>query len=89
VVTVSFDSAKDEAAVWEVLHSKQALGENLRSRYGASPQSFEAFQAGDGALPLLKLYDRQGHLAKTFGIGGDAPPEAEAIDRAVEALLAK
>ena len=89
VVTVSFDSPEDMAMVRQALQSKQALSENLLSRYGASPQSVEAFQAGDGALPFLKLYDRQGRLAKTFGLGGDDPPEPQAIDRAVEALLAR
>jgi thiol-disulfide isomerase/thioredoxin len=87
VVTVSFDASNNEAAVREILRSKQALTENLLSRYGASPQSVEAFEAGDGALPVLKLYDRQGHLAKSFG--SDNPPEPKAIDQAVEALLAR
>jgi thiol-disulfide isomerase/thioredoxin len=88
VVTVSFDSPQSETMVRGALQSNQAASENLLSRYGGSPQSVEAFQAGEGAIPFLKLYDRQGHLAKTFGLGGDGPPEPQAIDRAVESLLA-
>jgi thiol-disulfide isomerase/thioredoxin len=89
VVTVSFDSLRDEAAVLDVLRSRRAATENLLSRYGASPHSTEAFEAGDGALPYLKLYDRHGKLSKTFGLGASEPADPKVLDQAVESLLAQ
>ena len=86
VVTVSFDSPQREAIVLDALQRAQANTENLLSRYGAGVQSVESFEAGEGALPYLKLFDRQGKLVRTFGLGGDQP-EPDVIDRAVESLM--
>ena len=90
VVTVSFDAADSEAAVRELLRAQRAYDpnvDNLLSRYGAGTRSVEAFAAGEGALPYLKLYDRRGRLRGDFGDG--RPIDLHAVERAVEALLAE
>ena len=45
----------------------------------------EAFGIRGGAIPFLKLYDRQGNLRKVFG--GDQPINPDDVDRAVKELL--
>lgn len=91
VVTVSFDAADNEPAVRELLRARQADGpnvDNLLSRYGASARSVEAFAAGEGALPYMKLFDRRGRLRSEFG-GDGRPVDLHAVQRAVDALLAE
>ena len=86
VVAVSIDDAADEAAVRETLAESGASGEQYLASYGVGPAAFEAFGIDDGALPHLKLYDREGRLHRAICSGGK-PLDKAAIDAAVEDLL--
>jgi len=86
VISVSMDDVDSREAVLAFLRDRRAAPENFISRYGLGSEGFEAFDIGDGALPHLKLYDRDGRLQKTFSSGG-GPLDPEAIDRAVEELV--
>ncbi|NMC19629.1 MAG: hypothetical protein GYA33_04345, partial [Thermogutta sp.] len=59
----------------------------LISKYGISSDSVEKFGIADGAVPHLKLLDRDGKIIETFGAGG-SPPAPENIDAAIERALA-
>jgi thiol-disulfide isomerase/thioredoxin len=86
VMTVSLDDLDTEADVLGFLNANNARTANFLSRYGTGTQSIEAFQVGQGAIPYLKLYDRQGKLHKIFGLGGeDVDPQR--IEDAVKQLL--
>lgn len=86
VVAVSIDDAADEAAVRKTLIESGASGEQYLAAYGVGPAAFEAFDIGDGALPHLKLYDREGRLHRAISSAGK-PIEQFTIDAEVEALL--
>jgi thiol-disulfide isomerase/thioredoxin len=86
VVSVSLDDPDREPAVLQFLVSQRAEFANCISRYGTSPKSMEAFGISDGSLPLLKLYDREGNLSRTFNAGEF---KAADVDRAVQELLAR
>ncbi len=69
VVTLSFDDSNmsDRAAKVLVEAGAGTNGvTNLQSRFGASPESMDAFAISSGALPAYKLYDRKGTLRRTF-----------------------
>lgn len=85
VLPVSFDDPDALAAVERVLQTKGVVGESYLSRYGGGTQSAEAFRLENGALPLLRIYDRNGSLRHTFG--GGEPFEPDEIDRSLEKLL--
>lgn len=85
VIAVSFDLPEDEAAVRSFLAEKGATFQNLLSTYGVSPKAPDAFEIRNGALPFLKIYDRNGQLWKTFG--GGEPFSPGDVDRAVEQIL--
>ena len=92
VVTVSCDDPSESERVAEFLRSQGAGGvTNLISRYGASPQSMEAFEIASGAVPHYKLFDRAGNLRRTFGVDPVAKRQftVEEIDAAIEQLLAE
>lgn len=59
----------------------------LVCRYGVSSEAFEKFAIDGGALPYLRLYDRQGQLRTSFGVAGLAP-HVERIDQEIRNLLA-
>lgn len=90
VVTVAIEDISDPLKVDQV---KGVLlkhgGEQVRalvSRYGIGEESFTKFEIASGALPCLKLYDRQGKLAVTFGLDAEKP-EAQRIEAEVQRLL--
>lgn len=86
VMTVSLDNPASEADVLQFLTAQRAEIPNFISRYGTGSRSVEAFQVGEGAIPYLKLYDRQGNLHKIFGMGGeDLDPSR--IEAAIKQLL--
>lgn len=58
----------------------------LVCRYGVSSEAFEKFAIDGGALPYLRLYDRQGQLRTSFGVAG-LPPYPERIDQEIRNLL--
>jgi len=86
VIAVSMDDTDNQEAALRFLRNRQAKSENYISQYGLGSEGFTAFDITDGALPHLKLYDRDGRLQETFASGGQ-PLEPEQIDRAVEELL--
>jgi thiol-disulfide isomerase/thioredoxin len=89
VVSLSMDDPERQAAVEEFLARQDAAVtemEHFISRDGAGPQPFGDYQITGGALPHLKLYDRQGKLRKLFG-GDGGPIDPRQVDRAVEGLL--
>lgn len=87
VISLSLDDPASRAAVLSVLRSKGAIGENFISAYGAGTRSVEAFQVGEGALPMLKLFGRDGQLAASFGGDGD-PIDPAKVRQTAQRLLA-
>ena len=86
VISVSMDETGKQEAVLHFLRDRGATFENFISRYGVGSEGFEAFDIADGALPHLKIYDRNGRLQKTFASGGQSLAP-EQIDLAVADLL--
>jgi thiol-disulfide isomerase/thioredoxin len=86
VISVSMDDVENRGAVFRFLQDRHATFENFISQYGIGSEGFAAFDIQDGALPHLKLYDREGRLKKSFASGG-RPLDAEQIERAVAEIL--
>ncbi len=86
VISVSMDDAANRDAVLRFLRGHRATFENFISRYGVGSEGFDAFDVSDGALPHLKIYDRNGRLRRTFTSGGQTLAPAT-IDAAVGELL--
>jgi thiol-disulfide isomerase/thioredoxin len=86
VITVSLDDPGNGPAVRKFLAQHGATTENFFSRYGVSPAAFTAFGIDDGALPHVRIYDRQGKLQRSFQSGGKTI-DAKEIERTVEKLL--
>ena len=86
VISVSIDDTEKREDVLQFLRNHQAESENFISQYGLGAEGFEAFNIGDGALPHLKLYDRDGRLQKTFA-SGSQPLDPEQVELAVADLL--
>jgi thiol-disulfide isomerase/thioredoxin len=85
VAGVSLDDTDDEPVVRRFLREKSADFPNFISRFGPSSQSAETFDITGGAIPYLRVYDRQGNLLKT--LGGDKPVDPQEIDRVVEEAM--
>jgi len=86
VITVSLDDPDNRPAVQKFLVQNAATTKNFLSPYGVGPAAFSAFGIEDGALPHVRIYDRQGKLHRTFQSGGKTI-NAQKIDEAVEKLL--
>ena len=86
VITVSLDDPDNRPAVRKFLGQSGATTENYLAVYGVGPAAFTAFGIDDGALPHVRLYDRQGKLHKTFASGGKAI-DPERVERAVEEMM--
>ena len=86
VISVSMDETERQEAVLHFLRDRGATFENFISSYGVGSEGFEAFDVTDGALPHLKLYDRNGRLQKSFASGGESLAP-EPIESAVNELL--
>jgi thiol-disulfide isomerase/thioredoxin len=87
VITMSLDDPDQHAAVNKALVKAGATAtENYLSPYGVGPAAFSAYAIDQGALPLLRLYDRNGQLRKTLSVA-KKPIAPEEIDRAVESLV--
>ncbi|MFZ1935778.1 MAG: TlpA disulfide reductase family protein [Thermoguttaceae bacterium] len=86
VISVSMDDTENQTAVLRFLRGRGARFENFISQYGLGSEGFDAFDINDGALPHLKLYDRDGRLWKTFA-SGSRPLAPEEIVLAVDELL--
>ena len=91
VIGVSMDDEDAHEEVAKFLGEQQAPFDNLRSKSGASDESFEAFEVPGGTLPCLRLFDREGQVVKTFAIDIDADKQFtdEDVAEAVKAALAK
>lgn len=89
VILVAINDPKEQAEdVKAVLERNQASGVvNLICRYGIGPEAVESFEIDDGALPHLRLYDREGRLQAKFGVSAIAP-DPKRIEAEVERLLA-
>lgn len=85
VITVSLDEPEERLAVLKFLVDRRAATENYLAPYGASSAAVSAFGIDGGTLPHVRLYDRQGRLARSFS--GDI--RADEVRRAVEDLLGK
>jgi thiol-disulfide isomerase/thioredoxin len=86
VITISLDDPDNEPAVRKFLAGSKTTTENFLSPYGVGPAAFTAFGIEDGALPHVRIYDRQGKLQRTFQSGGKGIDVKE-IERTVEKLL--
>jgi thiol-disulfide isomerase/thioredoxin len=86
VITVSLDETADERIVRNVLAKNRLTGDNLLSTYGVGSAAFRSFKITNGALPHLRLYDRQGNLRYTFA-SGSQNIDAEEVERAVEKMF--
>ena len=86
VITISLDDPDNRPAVRKFLSRSAATTENFLSPYGVGPAAFSAFGIDDGALPHMRIYDRQGKLHKTFHSGGKMIDPNE-IARTVRKLL--
>jgi thiol-disulfide isomerase/thioredoxin len=85
VVTISMDALEQQSQAINFLRSQNATTENFIVGNGDGPQPYADFEIDGGAIPHVKLYDRQGHLRDKFiGSGEEAK---QRTDRAVEALL--
>lgn len=91
VIGVSMDDDEAHEDVVKFLAEQQATFDNLRSKSGASDESFEAFDVPGGTLPCLRLFDREGKVIKTFAIDVDADKQFtdDDVAEAVKAALAK
>lgn len=91
VIGVSLDDEDAHEDVVKFLTEQQATFDNLRSKTGASDESFESFEIPNGALPCLRLFDRGGQVLKTFAIDPDAEKQFtdDDVAEAVKAALAK
>jgi hypothetical protein len=86
VVTVNLDDPDRRPAIEKVLAERHAVTDNYLSVYGVGPSAFEAFGIEDGALPYVRIYDRQGKLYRTFTSGGKSL-DAKEIEHAAEEIL--
>jgi thiol-disulfide isomerase/thioredoxin len=86
VITVSLDDPDAPAAVQKMLARHGATTENFLSSYGVGSAAFSAFGIADGALPHIRLYDRQGKLRRTLSSGGK-PITAEDVENALAELF--
>ena len=91
VIGVSLDDEDAHEDVVKFLGEQQATFDNLRSKTGASDESFESFEIPNGALPCLRLFGRDGQVLKTFAIDPDAEKQFtdDDVAEAVNAALAK
>jgi thiol-disulfide isomerase/thioredoxin len=88
VITISLDDPDNRPAVQKFLDQKGAEMENYIAVYGVGPAAFTAFDIDDGALPHLRVYDRQGKLRRTFTSGGKTI-DSKDLERTVEGLMSE
>lgn len=91
VIGVAMDDDDAHEDVVKFLAEQQATFDKLRSKTGASDESFEAFEVPGGTLPCLRLFDRDSKVIKTFAIDLDADKQFtdDDVAQAVKAALAK
>lgn len=91
LVTLSFDDDGARAKALEFLGKKDAREINLRVKSGSSEESFEQWGIASGTLPHIKIYGRDGKVAKTLDAGTDLDAASfthEDVAKAVEEVLA-
>lgn len=87
VILVAINDPADQEQIKSVLETNQAAGvTNLICRYGIGADAVEKFAIDGGALPHLRLYDRQGQVHIKFGAMDTAPDPAR-IEAEVVQLL--
>lgn len=91
VISVALDDEDARGDVEEFLKKQDATFDNLLAKGGASDESFEAFGIPGGALPCLRLFDREGILVKTFAFDPESEKQFtdEELAAAVKEQLAK
>jgi thiol-disulfide isomerase/thioredoxin len=90
VISLSMDDDEAHAEALEFLKEQKAQFTNLRSKQGAEPEAFEAFDIDGASIPHFKLYDRTGKpVKKFFARDADHPIEHSEIEKAVEELVAE
>jgi hypothetical protein len=90
VMAVSMDEPTSLESVKSVLADRVTDEVScFTSQLGGGTAAMEAFEIEGGALPHYKLYDRQGKLARTFGLDPSAEKQftVEDIEAAVKELL--
>jgi len=80
VITVNLDPPEKRARAIAFLRDQGARTQNLFSRWGDGPASFEAFDLE--GIPTVRIYGRDGNLLRN--IIGASP---QAVDQAVEEAL--
>lgn len=91
LITVAMDDEDAHGDVEDFLKEHNATFDNLRAKGGTSDESFATFDIPDGALPCLRLFDREGQLVKTFAVDPTADKQFthEDVAAAVKEQLAK
>lgn len=91
VIGVAMDDDDAHEDVVKFLTAQQATFDNLRSKTGLSEEAFDAFEIPGGALPCLRLFDRNGKEIKTFAFDEKADKQFtdDDVAEAVKAALAK
>jgi thiol-disulfide isomerase/thioredoxin len=90
VISVSMDDADAHEEALKFLTEQKAEFTNLRSQHGAEDTAFAQFEIDGGAIPHLKLYDREGKLVKKFASGEpDGVFTPEDIELAIRELIGK
>lgn len=88
VVSLSMDDDDAHEQALQFLTEQKANFTNLRSKLGAEEAAVEQFEIDGGALPHLKLYDRDGKLVKKFITGDpDSVFTPEDVDLAIRELI--
>jgi thiol-disulfide isomerase/thioredoxin len=88
VASLALEDLDRQPQVLEFLRSQGGAIPNFISAYGGSDgRAMDEFEIESGAIPTLKLYDRQGQLHQTFGDG--SPFTFEQIEVAIRELVLK
>ena len=88
VVLMSLDPTDSTEQAKKMLAERGATTTiNLQSTEGGSDTDFEIYDITNGALPHVKIYNREGEIVKTFGGDIDNPYEHKDVAAAAEEAL--
>lgn len=88
VVSVSMDNPSAEPQVRAFLEKQEARFDNLLSSYSSPVAATKAFGL-PGPVPCYRIYDREGHIYRQFGVDPRASQQFTSadIDAALEEVL--
>ena len=89
VISFSMDEEDAHEQALEFLKQSQAVFTNLRSKQGAAEEAMLKFDIDGGALPHLRLYNREGELVKKFISTEDKLVEPQEVEAAVRELITR